>query len=141
MKIHALSTGTVRVKQSFLHARTGPRRRLDIMLPGPWSDALPIHCWVVEHAGRTVLVDTGETAAARDIAFARFDVTPAQELPEVLRGAGVELDDIETVVLTHLHGDHMDGAIHVKGPVLVHERELAFSRTAGSRLAQRLFGL
>jgi hypothetical protein len=45
MKIHALTTGAVRVKHSFLYPRQGPRRRLDLFLPGAFSDPLPIHCW------------------------------------------------------------------------------------------------
>jgi glyoxylase-like metal-dependent hydrolase (beta-lactamase superfamily II) len=138
VKIHALSTGTVRVKHAFLHARRGPRRRLDLFLPGPWSDWLPIHCWAIEHAGRLVLVDTGETAAVTDIPFARFDVGPDQELPGALAAAGLALADVETAVLTHMHGDHMDGGVHLQGPVLVSDRELAFSRTFGARVAQRL---
>jgi glyoxylase-like metal-dependent hydrolase (beta-lactamase superfamily II) len=139
MRIHALSSGTVRVKHSFLYAKRGPRRQLDLFLPGPWSDPLPIHCWAIEHAGRLVMVDTGETADARDIPFARFDVAPEQELPRLLDAAGLALADIETVVVTHLHGDHMDGAVHLRVPVLVHERELAFARTRSARLAQRMF--
>lgn len=139
MRIHALWTGTVRVKHSFLYAKRGPRRQVDLFLPGPWSDPLPIHCWAIEHAGRLVLVDTGETADVRDIPFARFEVAPEHELPHVLAAAGLALADVETVVVTHLHGDHMDGAVHLRGPVLVHDRELAFSRTAGARLAQRMF--
>jgi glyoxylase-like metal-dependent hydrolase (beta-lactamase superfamily II) len=139
MRIHALSTGTVRVKHSFLYAKRGPRRQLDLFLPGPWSDPLPIHCWAIEHAGRLVLVDTGETADARDIPFARFDVTPEQELPRLLDAAGLALADVETVVVTHLHGDHMDGAVHLRVPVLVHDRELAFSRTMSARVGQRMF--
>jgi N-acyl homoserine lactone hydrolase len=43
------------------------------------------------------------------------------------------------VVLTHLHGDHMDGAVHLgEKPVLVHDAEVAYSRTLFSRVAQRL---
>ena len=139
MRIHALTTGTVRVKRSFLFAKTGWRRQVDLFLPGPWSDPLPIHCWAIEHDGRLVLVDTGETAAARNVPFARFDVAPEQELPGAFAGAGLSLADVDTVVLTHLHGDHMDGAIHLQVPVLVHDRELAFSRTAAARAAQRVF--
>jgi glyoxylase-like metal-dependent hydrolase (beta-lactamase superfamily II) len=33
----------------------------------------------------------------------------------------------------------MDGSIHVRGPVLVHEREVEFARSFQSRLFQRLF--
>jgi N-acyl homoserine lactone hydrolase len=139
MRIHALTTGTVRLKHAFLYASSGWRRQLDLFLPGKWSDPVPIHCWAIEHAGRLVLVDTGETAAVRDIPFARFDVTPEQELPGALAAAGLALADVEMAVLTHLHGDHMDGGIHLRGAVLVHDRELSFSRTRGARLAQRLF--
>ena len=42
MKIHPLQTGTVRVKNSFLHPSPGRRRQLDLFLPGAWSDPLPI---------------------------------------------------------------------------------------------------
>jgi glyoxylase-like metal-dependent hydrolase (beta-lactamase superfamily II) len=139
MRIHALTTGTARLKHAFLYAKTGPRRQLDLFLPGPWSNPVPIHCWAIEHRDRLVIVDTGETADARDIPFARFDVAPEQELPGALEQAGLALADVETVVLTHLHADHMDGAVHVRGPVLVHERELAFARTFQSRVFQRLF--
>ncbi len=81
MKIHALTTGAVRVKHSFLFPRRGARRQLDLFLPGAWSDPLPIHCWAIEHDGVLRLVDTGETAAARNVPFARMEVTRDQELP------------------------------------------------------------
>lgn len=139
MRIYALTTGTVRVKHAFLFASRGWRRQVDLFLPGTWSSPLPIHCWAVEHAGRLLLVDTGETAGAHDVPFARFDVAPECELPGALAAAGLAIADVDTVVLTHLHGDHMDGAVHAGRPVLVHERELEFARTRGARLAQRVF--
>jgi N-acyl homoserine lactone hydrolase len=138
MRIHPLTTGTVRLKHAFLYAKTGWRRQIDLFLPGPWSEPVPIHCWAIEHGDRLVLVDTGETASVRDIPFARFDVGPEQELPGPLAAAGLALTEVDTVVLTHMHGDHMDGAIHVRGQVLVHDRELEFSRTFSARLFQRL---
>ncbi len=138
MRFHALSTGTVRLKHSFLYASTGWRRQLDLLLPGEWSGPVPIHCWAVEHDGRLLLVDTGETAEVRDIPFARFQVTRDDELPAMLGAAGLNLADVDTVVLTHMHGDHMDGAIHVSGPVLVHEEELAFTRTRTARVMSKL---
>jgi glyoxylase-like metal-dependent hydrolase (beta-lactamase superfamily II) len=138
MLIHALTTGTVRLKHAFLHAKTGPRRQLDLFLPGPWSEPMPIHCWAIEHDGRLVLVDTGETAGANDIPFCHFDVTPDHELPRALTKVGLALADVDTVVLTHMHGDHVDGAVHVRRPVLVHDRELAFARSFRSRFFQRV---
>src|SRR5690349_14285925 len=113
MRIHALSTGTVRVKHSFLYARSGMRRQLSLLTPGPFSPPLPIHIWVVEHDGRRILVDTGETNAVNDIPFAKFDVASTDELPAALGRVGLEPGDIDTVVITHMHGDHMDGAVHL----------------------------
>jgi glyoxylase-like metal-dependent hydrolase (beta-lactamase superfamily II) len=138
MRIYALSTGTVRLKRAFLFASQGWRRQADLFLPGPWSEPLPIHCWAIEHAGKLMLVDTGETADVRDIPFARFAVASGDELPRALAAAGLAMSDVETVVLTHMHGDHMDGAVHFDGPVLVPERELEFSRTRGARVWQKL---
>ncbi|HKR98077.1 MAG TPA: N-acyl homoserine lactonase family protein [Candidatus Dormibacteraeota bacterium] len=133
MRIHALSTGTVRVKHSFLFPRPGPRRQLDLFLPGAFSDPLPIHCWAIEHRGVLRLVDTGETAAARNVPFARMQVTREQELPGALAAAGLRLDDVSEVVLTHAHGDHIDGIVHLRAPVLINETEL---RSAGSAMAR-----
>jgi glyoxylase-like metal-dependent hydrolase (beta-lactamase superfamily II) len=116
----------------------GPRRQLDLFLPGPWSEPMPIHCWALEHDDSLLLVDTGETAEVRDIPFARFEVATEHELPNALAKAGLALEDVDTVVLTHHHGDHLDGAVHVRGPVLVHERELKFARSFRSRLFQRI---
>jgi N-acyl homoserine lactone hydrolase len=134
MKIHVLTTGTVRVKHAFLFPSRGPRRQLDLFLPGPWSDPLPIHCWAIEHDGRLLLVDSGETAAARNVPFARFDVAREQELPGALAAAGLSLDDVSEVVLTHHHGDHVDGLVHVRAPVRINDAELAFAATAFSRV-------
>ena len=133
MKIHALITGAVRVKHSFLFPSSGPRRQLDLFMPGPFSDSLPIHCWAIEHEGVLRLVDTGETAAARNVPFAQMEVTREQELPDTMAAAGLNLDDVSEVVLTHAHGDHIDGLAHVRGRVLINETEL---RSLGSPMAR-----
>jgi N-acyl homoserine lactone hydrolase len=138
MKIHALRTGTVCVKNSFLHPSPGRRRQLDLFLPGAWSEPLPIHCWAIEHDRTLLLVDSGETASARDVPFARFDVTVEHELPGALAGAGLSPTDVSEVVLTHHHGDHADGVVHIGAPVRVHDVELPFAASASSRVMRRL---
>jgi glyoxylase-like metal-dependent hydrolase (beta-lactamase superfamily II) len=92
----------------------------------------------VEHGDQLLLVDTGETAAVHNIPFARFEVRPDQELPSALAAAGFSLADVNLAVLTHMHGDHMDGAVHMRGSVLVHDAELAFSHTRGARFNQKV---
>jgi N-acyl homoserine lactone hydrolase len=138
MRIHALTTGSVRLKHAFLFPGRGPRRQLDLFLPGPWSDPVPIHCWAIEHDGRLLLVDTGETAAVRNIPFARFEVAREQELPAALAAAGLALDDVSEVVLTHHHGDHVDGLIHVRAPARINNAELRFLATRFPRVMRRV---
>ena len=138
MKIHALTTGAVSVKQRFLFPAPGPRRQVGLFLPGAWSAPLPIHCWAIEHDGVLRLVDSGETAAARDVPFARMHVTAEQELPAAMAATGLALDDVAEVVLTHAHGDHMDGLIHVRGRVLVNEDELRFLASPMARVMRRV---
>ena len=137
MRIHALTTGTVRLKHAFLYPREGVRRQLDLFLPGEWSAPLPIHCWAIEHEDRLLLVDTGESAGARDIPFARFVVTPADELPAALSAVGLTVDDVSEVILTHHHGDHVDGLPHVHAPARMGEAEFAFIGLPFSRVMRR----
>jgi glyoxylase-like metal-dependent hydrolase (beta-lactamase superfamily II) len=138
MKIHALDTGAVRVKHSFLFPSRGPRRQLDLFMPGAFSDPLPIHCWAIEHEGVLRLVDTGETASARNVPFARMEVTREQEVPAAMAAAGLHLDEVSEVVLTHAHGDHIDGVVHVRAPVLINEAELRFLRSPMARVMRRI---
>jgi glyoxylase-like metal-dependent hydrolase (beta-lactamase superfamily II) len=138
MKIHALTTGTVSVKHGFLFPRHGARRQLDLFLPGAFSEPLPIHCWAIEHDGVLRLVDTGDTAAARNVPFAQMHVTREQELPAAMAAAGLSLDAVSEVVLTHAHGDHMDGLVHVRSQVLVSEAELRFVASPMARMMRRV---
>jgi N-acyl homoserine lactone hydrolase len=138
MKIHALTTGAVRVKHSFLYPASGPRRQLSLFLPDAWSEPLPIHCWAIEHEGQLRLVDSGETTNARNVPFARFEVTREQELPGAIAATGLRLDDVSEVVLTHAHGDHIDGLVHVRSRVLANEAELSFAAAPFSRVMRRV---
>ncbi len=138
MRIHALTTGTVTVKQAFLHPRTGLHRQADLFLPGPWAAPLPIHCWAIEHEERLLLIDTGESANVRNIPFARFSVSREQELPGALAAAGLTPDAVSEVVLTHHHGDHVDGVGYVKCPVRINGAELRFLRSPFPAVMRRV---
>ena len=141
MRIHALAIGHVVVKRAFLQPRPGIRRRLDLLLPGPWSEPIPIHAWLIEHGDERILIDMGETTAARDAPFARHTVTPEDELPIALRAARHACQDITTAVVTHLHPDHFHGAVHLTTPVLVNQAEWADAMSFGGRVIQRLTGV
>jgi N-acyl homoserine lactone hydrolase len=142
LRIVALTTGSVRVHDDMHRGRgAGLVRRARILRKGPMGAALPIHAWLVKHPreGR-ILVDTGETHAARDASFAAFDVAREDELDHQLRAvANIEPAAVDRVVLTHVHGDHVDGLPHVAhAPVFASAREIAVAASLAARATRRL---
>lgn len=138
MRIRALQTGAAEVKECFLHPAPGLRGRLDLLRAGPFAPPIPILCWLIEHDGRRILVDTGETHDVRDLPFARYHVAATEELPHALAGVGLGVGDLDTVIVTHLHSDHADGAVHLPGSVLVGDVEWNAARAFSGRVRQRL---
>lgn len=65
------------------------------------------HCLLVQSDAGTLLVDTG-LGDRHDAKFRAMFGMPddATRLPDSLAAAGVALDDVDHVVLTHLHFDH-----------------------------------
>ncbi|MDT6986636.1 MBL fold metallo-hydrolase [Streptomyces lusitanus] len=89
-------------------------RRLDPAAFGPddtWE--LDFRCYAVRGpGGRVTLVDTGVGPAGSPAS----DWAPVPgRLPSVLRHAGIERDDVDTVVLTHLHEDHYGWTVDPTG--------------------------
>ena len=73
---------------------------------------VPFTPFVVIAGGRKVLIDTG---------LGEFGGPNAGKLLENLRAAGVPASDIDTVLISHFHGDHINGLRNKAG-------ELAFAK-------------
>jgi glyoxylase-like metal-dependent hydrolase (beta-lactamase superfamily II) len=58
--------------------------------------------WIVRNGHRTILVDTGFGAKAAAERHRRLDFDPIEGLSRV----GINPDEIENIILTHLHFDH-----------------------------------
>lgn len=143
LRIVALTTGRVRIQDDMHRGRgLGLARRARILRKGPMGELMPIHAWLIDHPrdGR-ILVDAGETHEAGDTTFAEFHVAREDELDHQLRDvAGVEPRDVDRVVLTHVHGDHVDGLPHVAphAVVLASAREIAVAGSVGARATRAL---
>jgi len=92
---------------------------------------------VIDTPEATVLFDTGSHPEAGDgywptplyEAFAHVDAAE-HPLDEDLAAAGYALEEIDAVVMSHLHLDHAGGLRHFAGtdtPVYVHREELPFA--------------
>ena len=97
------------------YAERNERQRLDSFLfddDHASPHAMDYFVWVVRNANRTILVDTGydATEAARR-------GRPVQRHPvEALKAVDIAPEDIDTVIVTHLHYDHAGGTGHVDLP-------------------------
>ncbi|MFF1907490.1 MBL fold metallo-hydrolase [Kitasatospora sp. NPDC058218] len=65
-----------------------------------------LQTWVVRHRGRTVVVDTGVGNGRRRPNAPHFDQRQG-DFPERLAAAGIRPEEVDVVVNTHLHADHV----------------------------------
>jgi glyoxylase-like metal-dependent hydrolase (beta-lactamase superfamily II) len=122
VRVRAIQTGYARLRPAQARRRRGGALR--VLLDRDWTDWLPIHAWLIEHPEGNILVDTGETAKVAQPGYlprwhpffrlaASFRVNAEDELGPQLYKAGIASQEIRTVVLTHLHTDHVNGLAHL----------------------------
>lgn len=72
--------------------------------------AMDTNCLLVRGGGRTMLVDTGYGTKLSAKLRGLFSLEEGDVLVENLARHGVQPQDVDTVILTHLHFDHAGGA-------------------------------
>lgn len=70
------------------------------------------NCLLIQSDTETILIDTGYGSIVSDKQRKYLDSEPGNPLLESLREVGVTPDQIDTVLLTHLHYDHAGGCVH-----------------------------
>jgi len=125
VKVHLVSTGAVSVKTKFRDAtKTGMLAMLDFMLDKKFTEWMPIWVMIIEHPEGIFVIDTGENANVNDKGYFKssgvfanwFDTTqfkflvePKEEIGPQLQQLNIDINNVKTVILTHLHLDHIDG--------------------------------
>jgi N-acyl homoserine lactone hydrolase len=141
LRIHAIQTGVVAIKQHQLAAASdGPLARLQTMMDKRWTDPLPIFAWVIEHPEGLIVIDTGETARTAKPGYfpawhpyyrfgVRLSVLPEQEIGPQMALLGLSPRNVRWVVMTHMHTDHAGGLHHFpQAEILVGRTELEATR-------------
>ncbi len=125
--VSVISTGTVQIRPEHPY---GTRKPLYwwLLTSRRWTTPRPINAYVIEHASGLILFDTGQDrASVTDEAYfpggitgflydrlARFDIGPDETLTAGLATLGYAPADVDTVILSHLHQDHIGGLPELK---------------------------
>lgn len=89
-------------------------RNADWLAPDHWQPeadrmVIALQSWVLRSGGRTILVDTGAGSRRERPGMAPWFHQRESNLLKVLAEAGVQPQDVDVVVNTHLHVDHVGG--------------------------------
>jgi N-acyl homoserine lactone hydrolase len=121
LKIYPLHLGTItRPKLTFFFGLAELAKMIEAPLIG----------WYIEGSDKRILVDTGGEDPAQAPHRAPYTREPDQTVDRALEKIGVRCEDIDTVVLTHLHWDHCSGiGLFPNAQILVQEEELKSARS------------
>jgi N-acyl homoserine lactone hydrolase len=129
MKIHAISTGVIYVKESFLRGSIKVGGMLPFLIHlhrnSPYVE-IPIYSWVIEHDEGIIVVDTGDIPSNGTslLTQSKRDIKPNQMIEQQLAKLGIKIKDVSKVVLTHIHGDHANGVTpFANTPIWVSQQE------------------
>lgn len=108
-----------RFDQSSLLYRTNPGKKL----------RAPITAWLIQGEGINVLVDTGPPGEEWSKKYHHeIEIKDGQLLEQALAKNGLSAGDIECVILTHLHWDHVHGNhLFPNVPFYVQKAELVYA--------------
>ncbi|MDP4171059.1 MAG: MBL fold metallo-hydrolase, partial [Bacillota bacterium] len=126
MKVHVWHTGEVYIDQALAYREKG-------IHPMPYTGWLrgnekkmwvPVSSYLIEHPKGLILVDTGWHEEMRTnqkkhlgrLAYSMFKgkLQSGDSISEKLNHFGVTSKEIDYVLLTHLHSDHVSGLKHVQ---------------------------
>jgi N-acyl homoserine lactone hydrolase len=132
MKMHVLSGGRLRVRKTMYDANAVHGETFD----------LPVSCILLRHHQGNVLFDTGCHPAVAEDAQAHWGalvrimtpvMPPGDNVITALAAIGLNCDDIDVVVCSHLHVDHCGcNAFFKRATVVLHAKEAEAALAPGA---------
>ena len=107
----------------------GPMQTMKFTYMMNWQDLTTIagYIWYIEGAEKKVLIDAGITAEG-GLAMGGPKREKPQSMEEGLAKLGLKPEDIEIIIITHMHKDHMELAHKFKNAkFIVQKKELEFA--------------
>lgn len=121
-RVSVISTGSVRIRPDHVEATWRPTLWW-LFTSRRWTHPLPINVYVIEHSHGVVLFDTGQDRASvtepdyfpgglTGLLYERvtqFEIGPDDTITALLARLSYGAEDVHTVVISHLHEDHIGG--------------------------------
>lgn len=136
-RVSVISTGSVRIRPDHVQATWRPTLWW-LATSRRWTQHLPINVYVIEHRHGVVLFDTGQDRASvtepdyfpgglSGVLYERvgdFEIGPDDTITAQLETLGYAAEDVVTVVISHLHEDHIGGLRELNAAeILISRRE------------------
>jgi glyoxylase-like metal-dependent hydrolase (beta-lactamase superfamily II) len=132
MKVSVISTGSVAIRPDHVRGRGIPMM-LWLLTSRRWTAPRPINVYVIEHPDGLVLFDSGQDRRSvtdpdyfpKGIVgylygrLAKFTIGEHDTLTEQLAAIGYAAADVKTVVLSHLHQDHIGGIAELPNATII----------------------
>lgn len=112
MQLHTIETGLFKLDGGAMHGVV-PKSMWNKVNPADENNMCTwaMRCLLIEQNGRLVLVDTGIGDKQDEKFFGHYYLHGDDSLEKSIRAKGFSPDDITDVFLTHLHFDHVGGAV------------------------------
>ncbi len=120
MNLYTIDTGLFKLDGGAMHGVV-PKSLWNKLNPADENNlcSWAMRCLLVETDGRLILIDTGIGDKQDTKFFSHYYLHGEGNLIQSIKNAGFSPDDITDVFLTHLHFDHVGGAVKREGEKLV----------------------
>ncbi len=112
MKLHTIETGNFKLDGGAMFGVV-PKSIWHKLNPADDNNlcAWAMRCLLVEEGNKLILIDTGIGNKQSDKFFSHYHLHGDANLESSLAAKGFSVDDVTDVLLTHLHFDHVGGAV------------------------------
>lgn len=120
MKLHTINTGLFKLDGGAMFGVV-PKTIWNKTNPADENNlcTLAMRCLLIEDEERLILIDTGIGNKQSEKFFSHYFLHGNASLNQSLNNLGFQADDLTDVFLTHLHFDHVGGAVVLKDEKLV----------------------